>query len=208
MDTSAQSNMKNKSRLELLQTREQLLDEVFEAASGKITAIQKGKGKYKDLLKNLVLQVRHDSIQFHTRYFGLTLRTQALYTLMEPEVTLVCRKADEKAIKDMKDEVVKTFNEKVKFDLTLEVITELSDNSSVISRLRGHPKVDGADVLGMQRWRCHLGWLQQPNCGRQHPRRAFETAPVQHASRDQNVALWQEPQPGLLVSVVLQHQWS
>lgn len=67
-------------------------------------------------------------------WFGarLTFTLQGLYTLMEPEVTLVCRKADEKAIKDMKDDVVKTFNEKVNFDLTLEVITELSENSFVL----------------------------------------------------------------------------
>lgn len=54
--------MKNKSRLELLQTREQLLEEVFENARGKLAGIQKEKGKYKELLKNLILQVRSVSL--------------------------------------------------------------------------------------------------------------------------------------------------
>lgn len=60
--SSAQSNMKNKSRLELLQTREQLLDEVFEGARGKITGIQNDKGKYKELVKGLMLQVGSTSL--------------------------------------------------------------------------------------------------------------------------------------------------
>ena len=55
---SAASNQTNKARLQLLQTREELLEEVFESARSK-TSGAAGKGKkYNELLQALVLQVR------------------------------------------------------------------------------------------------------------------------------------------------------
>lgn len=72
--------MKNKSRLELLQTREQLLDEVFEAARGKITGIQNDKAKYKELLKGLILQVRSYPCCSLTRLTPSFLRSGSLHS--------------------------------------------------------------------------------------------------------------------------------
>lgn len=48
---------------------------------------------------------------------------------MEPDVTIVCRKADDKIVNGLKDEAIKTFKETAGLDVQAKVITELSDNS-------------------------------------------------------------------------------
>jgi hypothetical protein len=55
---SAQSNQTNKSRLEILQTREQHLQELFDGAKERLAELTKDQGKYTELLKGLILQVR------------------------------------------------------------------------------------------------------------------------------------------------------
>lgn len=56
-DGSAISNQNNKARLQLLEKREELLEQVFEDAKSKIGQVTKDEKKYSALLKNLVLQV-------------------------------------------------------------------------------------------------------------------------------------------------------
>jgi V-type H+-transporting ATPase subunit E len=53
----AASNISNKSRLRILNSRQQVLDSIFEDARQKLPEIQKDKEKYAKLLKNLILQV-------------------------------------------------------------------------------------------------------------------------------------------------------
>lgn len=55
---SSKSNQTNKARLRLLQTRESLLEDVFEDARSQLNAIQEDASKYAELLKSLILQVR------------------------------------------------------------------------------------------------------------------------------------------------------
>lgn len=55
---SHESNAINKSRLQLLELREELLEKSFEDARAKLASTTGDKSKYSVLLKGLVLQVR------------------------------------------------------------------------------------------------------------------------------------------------------
>lgn len=59
---SAQSNQTNKSRLQVLQTREQHLQDLFDGAKEKLKELSGDEGKYSELLKGLILQVGSRSI--------------------------------------------------------------------------------------------------------------------------------------------------
>ena len=51
------SNITNKSRLRVLNARQQVLDSIFEDARKKLPQIQKDSAKYEVMLKNLILEV-------------------------------------------------------------------------------------------------------------------------------------------------------
>ena len=51
------SNLANKSRLQVLNARQQVLNDIFERARGKVPEIQKDTEKYQQLLKDLILEV-------------------------------------------------------------------------------------------------------------------------------------------------------
>ena len=70
----AASNITNKSRLRILNARQQVLDSIFEDARKRLTDIQKDQKKYEETLKNLILE--------------------AMYALMEKELFVRARKAD------------------------------------------------------------------------------------------------------------------
>jgi V-type H+-transporting ATPase subunit E len=53
----AASNISNKTRLRILNARQQVLDSIFEDAGQKLPEIPKDKEKYVKLLKNLILEV-------------------------------------------------------------------------------------------------------------------------------------------------------
>jgi len=53
----AASNITNKSRLRVLNARQEVLDSIFEEARKKLPDIQKDTDKYTDLLKKLILEV-------------------------------------------------------------------------------------------------------------------------------------------------------
>jgi V-type H+-transporting ATPase subunit E len=53
----AASNITNKSRLRILNARQQVLDGIFEDARKRLPDIQKDNTKYGNLLKNLILEV-------------------------------------------------------------------------------------------------------------------------------------------------------
>jgi V-type H+-transporting ATPase subunit E len=55
----AASNLANKSRLQVLNARQLVLDDIFEKAREKVPEISKDKGKYQKLLKGLILEVVH-----------------------------------------------------------------------------------------------------------------------------------------------------
>ena len=70
----AASNITNKSRLRILNARQQVLDSIFEDARKKLPEIQKDKEKYEDALRNLILE--------------------AMYAIMEKELFIRARTAD------------------------------------------------------------------------------------------------------------------
>ncbi|KAI1779173.1 ATPase, V1/A1 complex, subunit E [Hypoxylon cercidicola] len=82
------STVANKTRLKVLAARQQLLDDIFEAASQRLAEGTKDAGKYKVTLKNLLLE--------------------GLYALSETDIEVRARKADydivKEAIKDAESE--------------------------------------------------------------------------------------------------------
>jgi vacuolar-type H+-ATPase subunit E/Vma4 len=53
----AASNLANKSRLRILNARQQVLDGIFDQARKKLPDVQNNKEKYQALLKDLILEV-------------------------------------------------------------------------------------------------------------------------------------------------------
>ncbi|KAI1292397.1 ATPase, V1/A1 complex, subunit E [Xylaria venustula] len=74
------STVANKTRLRVLGARQELLDDIFEQAEKKLSAAVKDKGKYKGVLKGLLLE--------------------GLYALSEDEVAVRARKADFEVVRD------------------------------------------------------------------------------------------------------------
>ena len=66
--------MINKSRLKVLQARQQLLEEVFNETRNQLFKVSQDNVKYRDLLKDLILQ--------------------GLYQLMDDQVRIIVRKCD------------------------------------------------------------------------------------------------------------------
>lgn len=66
------SNQNNKSRLQLLSLREELLEESFEDARKGLKSTVDDEGKYQSVLKGLILQVGH-SRELFTMVFLLSV---------------------------------------------------------------------------------------------------------------------------------------
>lgn len=74
------STLANKTRLRILSSKQELLDDLFEDANKKLgDTVGKDKKKYEEVLKGLILE--------------------GLYALNEKKVTLRCRKKDDEAVK-------------------------------------------------------------------------------------------------------------
>ncbi|KAI9362465.1 ATPase, V1/A1 complex, subunit E [Zopfochytrium polystomum] len=97
----AQSNHVNKNRLRILQARQQALNDVFQEARGQLTSICHDKAKYAALLKNLLLQ--------------------GFFQLMEPNVSVQCRKVDLDLVKTAITEAKAAYKEKLKADLEVKI---------------------------------------------------------------------------------------
>lgn len=74
------STVANKTRLKVLAARQQLLDDIFDAASKRLVEGSKDKAKYKVILKNLLLE--------------------GLYALSESDIQVRARKEDYSVVKD------------------------------------------------------------------------------------------------------------
>ncbi|KAL8759689.1 MAG: hypothetical protein Q9184_003538 [Pyrenodesmia sp. 2 TL-2023] len=86
------STLANKTRIKVLSARQELLDDLFEKARGKLADYAKDKGKYQELCKNLILE--------------------GLYALNEDKVVVRAREADydvvKKAMNEAKEEYKKS----------------------------------------------------------------------------------------------------
>ncbi|KAF2712561.1 vacuolar ATP synthase subunit E [Pleomassaria siparia CBS 279.74] len=95
------STVSNKTRLRILNERQQLLDKLFLEAGEKLKDVTKDKGKYQTLLKNLILE--------------------GAYALNEEKLQVRARKADydvvKKAIEQAQSEYKSKIDKEVKFSI-------------------------------------------------------------------------------------------
>ncbi|KAJ1034724.1 hypothetical protein NDA13_000980 [Ustilago tritici] len=114
----AQSNQTNKSRLKILQTREQHLQSLFDAARDKLNDIAKDQEKYKKLLSKLILQ--------------------GLLQLMESKVTVTVRSNDVQLAQEAAKQAEKDFKDKSGKNASVTVQEGLNKDSAGGVALSGH----------------------------------------------------------------------
>ena len=88
------STLANKTRLRLLSARQELLDDLFEQSSKRLGEFSKDKGKYQEILKNLILE--------------------GLYALNEKKVLVRCRKQDHDLVGKAAEDAKKEYKENMK----------------------------------------------------------------------------------------------
>ncbi|KAI9641823.1 V-ATPase V1 sector subunit E [Ciborinia camelliae] len=96
-----QSTVANKTRLKVLSARQELLDGIFEQAQGKLKNATKDKGKYTEILKNLLLE--------------------GMYALNEEKLQVRGRKQDYEVIKKAIEEAQKEYKEKMKKEVVASI---------------------------------------------------------------------------------------
>ncbi|KAF9348541.1 V-ATPase V1 sector subunit E [Mortierella sp. NVP85] len=100
----AQSNNINKSRMKLLVARQEMLDQLFADARKQLVEVAKDAARYEKFLED-----------------GLV---QALFRLLEPEVTVQFRKADEAKIQKLLPDVKKRYEEATKQTVNIELLKD------------------------------------------------------------------------------------
>lgn len=95
------STLSNKSRIQLLSARQDLLNNLFDQAAEKIKTISKDKGKYEDILKNLILE--------------------AAYALNEEGLQVKARKADYEVVRKAAEKAAAEYKEKVDKEVAVEI---------------------------------------------------------------------------------------
>ncbi|CAD6445595.1 79553260-0592-4113-8eee-cef9a9e8615f [Sclerotinia trifoliorum] len=96
-----QSTVTNKTRLKVLSARQELLDGIFEKAQGRLKEATQDKGKYTEILKNLLLE--------------------GMYALNEGKVQVRGRKQDYDVIKKAIEDAQKEYKEKTKKDIVASI---------------------------------------------------------------------------------------
>lgn len=100
----AQSNFVNKSRLRVLQQRQQLLQDLFAEGSKGLLTVTQDNQKYEQLVSNLIIQ--------------------SLYKLMGDEVYIICRKKDVPMIERQIEKAKSTFSESLSLPLNIKIDQE------------------------------------------------------------------------------------
>lgn len=95
------STIGNKTRLRVLSEKEKVLNDLFEEAEKSLVKLTVNKGDYKPILEGLILET--------------------LYALLEDEVTLKVREADVALAKEVAVSAAKTFEEKAKIAVKVNV---------------------------------------------------------------------------------------
>lgn len=98
------STVANKTRLKVLGARQELLDDIFDAAGKKLAAGTKDDKKHRVILKNLLLE--------------------GLYALTENAITIRGRKKDSKVLKGAIEDAEKEYKEKTGKETKLTVDEE------------------------------------------------------------------------------------
>ncbi|KAI0019906.1 ATPase, V1/A1 complex, subunit E [Xylariomycetidae sp. FL0641] len=87
------STVANKTRLKVLGARQELLDDIFESAAKRLADASQDADKYKEVLKNLMLE--------------------GMYALNEPEVGVRAREADFDAVREAADQAAQEYESQV-----------------------------------------------------------------------------------------------
>lgn len=95
------STLANKTRIKVLSARQELLDDLFEQARGKLGTYAGDKAKYEEMCKNLILE--------------------GAYALNEGKVAIQARKADYEIVKKAINGAKKEYKEKTKKDIHIEL---------------------------------------------------------------------------------------
>lgn len=95
------STIANKTRLRVLATKDQVVNDIFDAAEKELKNITKNKGDYKPILTGLI--------------------EEGLLALMEEKVTLKVKKEDVAVAKEAAEQAVKDFESKAKFPVEISV---------------------------------------------------------------------------------------
>ncbi|KAF4452410.1 V-type proton ATPase subunit E [Fusarium austroafricanum] len=98
------STVANKTRLKVLGSRQELLDNIFEEAQKKLAEGAKDKAKYQKALKGLLLE--------------------GFYALNEPELQVRARKKDYDVVKKAIEEAAKDFKKELGKDITAKIQEE------------------------------------------------------------------------------------
>jgi len=97
----SKSTAANKTRLKILSARQELLDDIFEQARGKLGEVTGDKGRYQAVLKNLLLE--------------------GCYALDEGKVQVRARKGDWEVLRKAVGEAEKEFKEKMGKEVKVEI---------------------------------------------------------------------------------------
>lgn len=97
----AKSTVLNKTRLKVLESREDVLNDVFTQAGEKLSDITKDKKKYTALLEGLI--------------------EEGAFALMEDTIYVRAKESDIPLVNDAKSAVAKVYKEKSGKDLTIEI---------------------------------------------------------------------------------------
>ena len=95
------STLANKTRLKVLSARQEVLDDLFEKASGKLKGYTENKGKYQEICKNLILE--------------------GLYALNEEKVAIRARKEDYNLVEKSIEDAKKEYKEELSKDIEVEI---------------------------------------------------------------------------------------
>ncbi|KAI1320291.1 V-ATPase V1 sector subunit E [Mortierella claussenii] len=100
----AQSNNINKSRMTLLLTRQQMLDDLFAEARNQLLEASKDSAKYEKFLSDALVQ--------------------AFFRLLESDVTVQLRKADKSVIEKLLPDVKKRYEEATQQTINVELLED------------------------------------------------------------------------------------
>ncbi|ESZ91482.1 vacuolar ATP synthase subunit E [Sclerotinia borealis F-4128] len=120
-----QSTVANKTRLKVLSARQELLDGIFEQAQGKLKEATSDKGKYTEIMKNLLLE--------------------GMYALNEEKLQVRGRKQDYEVLKKAIEEAQKEYKEKTKKDVVASIDEKNplpEDTAGGLSIIGGGGKID------------------------------------------------------------------
>lgn len=98
------STVANKTRLKILAARQELLDDIFEAAQKQLGDAAKDKGRYEGILKNLILE--------------------GFYAMNESELVIRARKADYNVVEEAIDAAAREYKEVLGKDVDARIDEE------------------------------------------------------------------------------------